>query len=246
MSIINESLSPVNLFDHIESRVLSGSPFSDARSAVLGSELITVFGTIAVHFIIFQQTLHIRASNPRGLWSTVAVADRLGRGQYQLLMDRTQFNTWFTETTALVIEEEELSLSKLPAPVHPADAIAEELKAQYGQHKRFVDDLAKAVELVKIGMTEFDEYGTGVQFAKNPPTRICGCPHAQFRTFWLDKIGMCCKHTLAQLIKDLIDQQANQVKQRRVMDNQDKARRLREQALPAYAIQTGSILEALG
>lgn len=170
----------------------------------------------------------------------------MGRGQYWFLVDRGQFNAWFTETTALVIEEEEL-----PAPVHPADAIATELLARYGQHKRFADDLAKAVELVKIGMTEFDEYGTGVQFAKNPPTRICGCPHARFRTFWLDKIGMICKHTLAQLIKDLIDQQANQVKQRKIMDRQDalrqaQERRRREQALPAYATQTGSILEALG
>lgn len=240
MENLTQNLSPVNLYDHIESRITGGSPFTSPRAALLGTELIATFGSITVHFVIFNQTLHIRASNLRGLWSTVAVADRLGRGQYRFLVDRGQFKAWFTETTALVIEEE------LPAPVHPADAIATELLARYGQHKRFADDLAKAVELVKAGITEFDEYGTGMRFEQNPPTRICGCPHAQFRTFWLEGIGMVCKHTLAQLVKDLIDQQTNGVVQRKLQDWQAKERRLREQAIPAYTTQTGSILEALG
>lgn len=92
------------------------------------------------------------------------------------------------------------------APAHPADLIAADLAAEYAAlGQPFLDRLHRAVDLVKAGQTEFPKYDTRWEPYGFYGLRLCGCPDAQHRNVSADRIGVCCKHTLAQLIKSRID-----------------------------------------
>jgi len=128
----------------------------------------------------------------------------------------------------------------LPQPLPPADQVAADLKAQ---HPELAERVDRALELVKAGIIEFDHYQTGALMTTNPPTRRCSCPDAEFRAPQVMGIGMCCKHCLAQLIAERVEQEAERVAYRHMIDKIEMGRARSQAQQPAE--EKPSILDLL-
>lgn len=144
-------------------------------------------------------------------------------------------------TQALVIAEEEPAIK----PVSPATDVALSLKAEYPELAKRIDAALEAVEagLQPSYKTEWDNAG-------RYGTWSCDCPDAKNRNP-RTRFGVACKHALAGVIRQQVEQREADTRNREVEKQQDRRQRdslsvslARETALPAAA-QAGSILDWL-
>ncbi len=110
-----------------------------------------------------------------------------------------------------------------PLPSHPADDIAADLRNEYGaMGQMFTDRLERAVEMVKSGSYDPAKYNTEWLPFGYLGCWTCQCPDATYRQHEANTIGQLCKHTLAGLITQRLEQRSESVAQREWFEEQQR------------------------
>jgi len=177
-----------------------------------------------------------RNRNQAGAWIV-----EIGEGQ---VFDATGEVEEITAEVADLLASQAAASEPLPAHLTPAQQVALELKAQHPELAARID---KALALYEAGRIEFPEYETSYSDTTSPVTRYCSCPDARYRGHHVLGIGTACKHTLAGLIADRVQQQQATTAARKFADKWELARaRERGQAQqPAVDGEEPSILDLL-
>jgi len=150
-----------------------------------------------------------------------------------------------TAEVADLLASQAAASEPLPAQLTPAQQVALELKTAHPELAARID---KALALCEAGRIEFPEYETSYSDTTSPVTRYCSCPDARYRGHHVLGIGVACKHTLAGLIADRVQQQQATTAARKFADKWELAR-AREQGQasqqPAVDGEEPSILDLL-
>lgn len=208
------------LYAELTRRFAAGSPYSTSRAAWQGHEHLTDIAGIAFSLTYINKIIYLRATTRRDHLGSLAIATRRGHGQYEVSLARPAFDTFMADVLPGYAPTDEA----LASAAHPADLVAADLAAEYAAlGQPFIDRLYRAVDLVKAGQTEFPKYDTRWEHYGFYGLRLCGCPDAQHRNVSADRIGVCCKHTLAQLIKSRIDGDIQRAGYRKAADAWQRA-----------------------
>lgn len=120
---------------------------------------------------------------------------------------------WMAEA-AEILGEQVFPSDDLPAPLHPADAIAADIVALYGGD--FDGRLQRATEMVKQGTLDLAKYET-TYHPEGQGHWSCQCSDARHRSpRW--QHGISCKHGLGGFIQMTLENQTRQAGQRRLID----------------------------
>lgn len=209
------------LYADIAARFAAGSPYSTSRAAWQGHEHLTDIAGIAFSLTYINKITYLRATTRRDHLGSLPLATRRGRGQYDVSLTRPAFDAFMADVLPeLRMKNVECRNDEIFTPAHPADIHAADLAAEYAAlGTPFTDRLARAVDLVKAGTVEFPKYDTRWEPFGFYGLRLCGCPDAQHRNVSADRIGVCCKHTLAQLIQARIDGDIERAGYRKAADD---------------------------
>jgi len=95
-------IKPSEVWPELQSRLDSGSPFSTGAAAWQSSEVVASIegATLSLSYTSHDHLLRIRATTQTEFLGSVQIAKRLGRGNYEALVNQQDFNYWLNETVA--------------------------------------------------------------------------------------------------------------------------------------------------